>query len=160
MYWKELIEHENIMPGQDHSMLDAISLDSIINRNFTVLQKDTLIKDFYRLLTETNANIFAVVNNTGGLLGVVLMDQVRKQLFNERPATATIQEIMTPAPAIIDYYQPMNDVMETFDALDVWQLPVVKDDIFVGFISKSALLAQYREVIIKQHKEADLFARG
>jgi len=160
MYWKELIEHENIRPGQDPSMLDAISLDSIINKNFTVLHKDTLISDFYHLLAQSSANIFAVVNTEGGLLGVVLMDQVRKQLFNERASDATVEEIMTPAPAIIDYYQPMNDVMETFDALDVWQLPVVKDELFIGFISKSALLAKYREVIIKQHREADLFARG
>jgi CIC family chloride channel protein len=48
--------------------------------------------------------------------------------------------------------------METFDAIDVWQLPVAKDGLFIGFISKSALLSKYREVIIEQHKASDLFA--
>jgi CIC family chloride channel protein len=48
--------------------------------------------------------------------------------------------------------------MELFDKSDVWQLPVVKNGVFIGFISKSALLAKYREVFIKQHREADLFS--
>jgi len=38
-------------------------------------------------------------------------------------------------------------------------LPVVRDGEFIGFISKSALLAQYRDLIIKQHRETDLFAK-
>jgi CIC family chloride channel protein len=48
--------------------------------------------------------------------------------------------------------------METFDAIDVWQLPVTKDNLFIGFVSKSALLSKYREAIIEQHKASDLFA--
>jgi len=158
MYWKELIHEQNIRPDQDYTMLDAIPLDSIINRNFTTLKKDTLISEFYAVLSKSNANIFAVLDNDGELEGVILMDQVRKQLFNQKPADATVQEIMTAPPTIIDYNQPVSDVMEVFDALDVWQLPVVNNGVFMGFISKSTLLTQYREEIIKQHRETDLFA--
>lgn len=159
MYWKELVHEQNLRPEHDFHMLDSIRLDSIINKNFNTLHKSTLITDFYQLLSTTNANIFAVLNDAGQLEGVVLMDQVRKQLFNQRVSTATIEEIMTPPPTIIDYFQPVSTVMEAFDALDAWQLPVVKENVFIGFISKSALLSQYREVIIQQHKEADIFAK-
>jgi CIC family chloride channel protein len=48
--------------------------------------------------------------------------------------------------------------MELFDKLDVWQLPVTKDELFIGFISKSTLLTKYREEFIRQHREADLFS--
>jgi CIC family chloride channel protein len=160
MYWKELIEHQNIRPEQDYYMLDAMSLDSIINTNFTAITKDTPIIEFYELLSKSNANIFAVVNKHKELDGVILMDQVRKQMFNQKPATETVESIMTNPPSVIDYYQPVSDVMETFDALDVWQLPVVKHGEFIGFISKSALLSQYRDLMIKQHKETDLFAKA
>jgi len=158
IYWQGLIHEENLYPDQDYYMLDAISLDSIINKTFTAIKKEMPIADFYTLLSTSNANIFAVLNKDGALEGVVLMDQVRKQLFNEKPATTTVAELMTQPPAIIEHDQPVSNVMETFDALDVWQLPVVEDGVFIGFISKSAVLAQYREVIIKQHKESDLFA--
>jgi len=159
MYWKELIHEKNIRPEQDYNMLDAINLDSIINKGFTTVSKETIIIDFYKLLSKSNANIFAVVNKDGILEGVILMDQVRKQLFDQKINNETVIEIMAPPPAIIDYNQSVSSVMEIFDSLtDAWQLPVVKNDVFVGFISKSALLAQYRDLIIKQHRETDLFA--
>lgn len=159
MYWKELIHEQNLYPDHDFNMLDAIRLDSIINKSSNVLNKSMLISDFYHILSNTDANIFAVLDDEGEMDGVILMDQVRKQLFNQRESSATIEEIMTPPPTIIDYYQPVSSIMEVFDALDAWQLPVVKDGVFLGFISKSALLSKYRDLIIKQHKETDLFAK-
>jgi len=159
MYWKELIHEQNLYPDHDFNMLDAIKLDSIINKSSNVLNKSMLISDFYHILSNTDANIFAVLDDEGEIDGVILMDQVRKQLFNQRESSATIEEIMTPPPTIIDYYQPVSSIMEVFDALDAWQLPVVKDGVFLGFISKSALLSKYRDLIIKQHKETDLFAK-
>ncbi|MHB8208363.1 chloride channel protein [Mucilaginibacter sp.] len=159
MYWKELIHEQNLRPEQDFTMLDAISLDSIINKSAHVLNKSMLISDFYHILSNTDANIFAVLDDDGELEGVILMDQVRKQLFNQQVPTATIEAIMTPPPTIIDYSQSVSSIMEVFDALHAWQLPVVKDGVFIGFISKSALLSKYRDLIIKQHKETDLFAK-
>jgi len=154
-----LIHEQNLRPEHDFNMLDAIKLDSIINKSSNVLNKSMLISDFYHILSNTDANIFAVLDDEGEMEGVILMDQVRKQLFNQRESSATIEEIMTPPPTIIDYNQPVSSIMETFDALDAWQLPVVKDGVFLGFISKSALLSKYRDLIIKQHKETDLFAK-
>jgi len=158
IYWQGLIHEENMRPDQDYNMLDAISLDSIVNKNFTSVSKETIIADFYKILSKSNANIFAVLNKDNILEGVVLMDEVRKQLFDQKITNETVAQIMTAPPTIIDYYQPVSSVMEVFDALEVWQLPVTKDGVFIGFISKSTLLTQYRDVIIKQHRETDLFA--
>jgi CIC family chloride channel protein len=158
MYWKELVHEKNIHPDNDFNMLDAITLDSIINKNFIAINKDTIIAEFYRILSASSANIFPVIGNDGVLEGVILLDQVRKRIFDQKIRHETVAEIMVPPPAVIDYYQPVTTVMETFDALDVWQLPVVKNEVFIGFISKSTLLAQYREVILKQQREVDIFS--
>ena len=160
MYWHELIQHKNIHPDQDYGMLNAISLDSVINKQYTATHKNTPVKDFYDLLAESSVNIFAVVKDDGRLEGVVLLDEIRKQLFNTDMASKTVADIMTIPPMIINYNQPVTSVMEVFDATDAWQLPVEKDGLFIGFVSKSALLSQYREAIIKQHKAADIFAHS
>jgi CIC family chloride channel protein len=157
IYWHHLIE-ENIHPNQDYDMLNAIRLDSVINKQFTAVSKDTKATDFYKTLATSNANIFAVLAKDGSLEGVVVWDGIRKQLFEEGADTKTVAELMITPPAIIYYEQPASTVMEVFDALDVWQLPVIKNDRFIGFISKSALLSKYREVFIKQHRESDIFS--
>ena len=159
MYWHELIEHQHIKPDQDNYMMEAIDVDEIINTSFTAVSKETPVADFYQLLAKSSANIFPVLDKHNELMGLILMDQVRKQIFNQKIVNGTVESIMTHPAAIIDYDQPVSDIMETFDALDVWQLPVIKHGEFIGFISKSALLAQYRDLIIKQHKESDLFAK-
>ncbi|WPV00796.1 chloride channel protein [Mucilaginibacter sp. cycad4] len=158
MYWSQLIYHDNIHPGQDYGMLNSIMLDSIINRKYTPVDKQMPVGEFYQVLAKTDANIFPVLKGDGSLEGVVLIDDIRRRLFNKDIADESIADIMIEPPAIIDYDQPASSVMDTFDAIDVWQLPVVKDEVFIGFISKSALLSKYREVIIEQHKASDLFA--
>lgn len=159
MYWHMLIHEKNVSPDQDYSMLNAISLDSIINTQYTAVSKDTPLSEFFKVLSAGNANIFAVIDHAGKLEGVVLLDRIRKQLFDTQKPNACVADLMILPPAVIDYDQPVNSVMDTFDALDVWQLPVIKNGKFVGFISKSALLTQYRQVFIQQHKETDIFAR-
>jgi chloride channel protein, CIC family len=70
-----------------------------------------------------------------------------------------VSDVMAAPPAIISYNQPVSSVMNVFDNLDAWQLPVVREGRFVGFVSRSALLNQYRRVFIQQHKHADFFAK-
>ncbi len=160
IYWHGLVHENNIHPGHDNSMLDIIQLDSIINRQFKVISRDMPVADFYSILSQSQANIFAVLSTGGALEGVVLMDDVRKHLFNRlQEGNDTVADIMVAPPAVIDYDEPVSDVMELFDGLDVWQLPVIKEGIFIGFVSKSSLLSKYREVIIHQHNQADIFAR-
>ncbi|PAW94571.1 hypothetical protein CKK33_14145 [Mucilaginibacter sp. MD40] len=159
MYWEHLVHENNLDPAQDTGILNAINLDSLINRDYKAVNKLMPIADFFKILANSKANIFAVLNNEGTLEGVIWLDEIRKNLFNDLQEGRTVADIMVTPPAMIDHDEPMSSVMETFDGLDVWQLPVTKDGKFVGFVSKSALLSKYREVIIENHQQADIFAR-
>jgi len=160
MYWHSLIHEKDIHPDQDYSMLNTISLQDLINKDFTALRKDMPLSEFYKILSGNTANIFAVINSEQQLEGVIWMDQIRKQLFNANNANAVVGDVMVNPPAIISYNQPVSSVMNVFDNMDVWQLPVVNNGKFLGFVSKSALLTQYRQVFIQQHKEADFFVKS
>jgi CIC family chloride channel protein len=159
MYWQALIHEKEVFPDQDYSMLSTIDLNSVINRQYTALSKEMPVTEFYHILSASNANIFAVLGPDEQLQGVIWMDEIRKQMFEDRQPDALVGDIMATPPAIISYNQPVNSVMNVFDNLEVWQLPVVKEGKFIGFVSKSGLLNQYRQVFIQQHKNADLFAR-
>jgi CIC family chloride channel protein len=159
MYWHMLVHEQNIHPNKDHTMLDSMRLDKVVNKDYVAVSRHMTLADLYKKLPATSVNIFAVLDESSALQGVVLMDDIRKHLFNEQDAAETVADIMTVPPAIIQYNESVSHVMDKFDTLNVWQLPVVKQDSFVGFVSKSALLTQYRQVLIQQNKAADLFAR-
>ncbi len=158
-YWESLIHEKDIHPDQDHSMLNEMRLDTLINKKYVAVDPDMSLDDLYHILATTTANIFAVVDADHQLKGVIWMDAIRKEFFNTDHAQTTVADVMVAPPALISYNQPVSSVMTVFDNLDAWQLPVVRDGKFVGFVSKSVLLDQYRQVFIKQHKHADFFAK-
>jgi CIC family chloride channel protein len=68
-----------------------------------------------------------------------------QSLYNDITAT----DVMQPAPEIIDLEKDkMTDIMRKFQDSSAWNLPVVKNDEYVGFISKSKLLTAYRRQLI------------
>nr|WP_294943339.1 chloride channel protein [uncultured Mucilaginibacter sp.] len=160
MYWHHLVHENNVHPGQDYHMLNNIPLDSITNTKFTAIDKNTQLASLSLVLANTNANIFPVLDNAGQLEGVIWIDEIRKQMFSSEHSDEKVADIMVAPPAVIRQGDNVSQVMALFDTLDVWQLPVVHDGKFIGFVSKSALLNKYREIIIKQHNETDLFARN
>ncbi len=160
MYWQSLIHDQHIFPDQDYGMLEAIDLQNLIKTDFTTLKRDMPLTAFYKVLAEGKANIYAVTTQDGKLEGVVWLDEIRKQMFDANTSRLTVGDVMTQPPAVIDHLQPVTAVMEVFDALDLWRLPVTRNGEFIGFISKSALLNTYRQALIQQHKDADLFTQS
>ncbi|MFT4577045.1 MAG: CIC family chloride channel protein, partial [Polaribacter sp.] len=43
----------------------------------------------------------------------------------------------------------MTDIMKKFQRTGAWNLPVIKDTVYYGFISKSKLLTVYRKKLIE-----------
>jgi CIC family chloride channel protein len=160
MYWHHLVHENNIHPGRDHTMLSSMTLDSIVNKTFTPLSSATTVAGLYKIMAATKANIFPVLNPAGGLEGVVLMDEVRRQMFSDDAVAVTVADMMVAPPALVQSNHTVSHVIEVFDKTDVWQLPVMDGDKFIGFVSKSALLDQYRQIIISQHNQTDIFAHN
>jgi CIC family chloride channel protein len=54
---------------------------------------------------------------------------------------------MSTPPALIDINSSMEEVMKTFDDTGAWNLPVVDNGKYVGFVSKSKIFNSYRRVL-------------
>jgi CIC family chloride channel protein len=158
MYWHHLITEKDIHPDADHTMLNAISLSSVINYEYSPVKKEMPLTDFFKVMATNTANIFPVLNMMDELEGVVLLDNIRQYMFDEeRNKDLTIADVMIIPPAVVQFTDPVTKVMNLFDVYDVWHLPVVANGQFKGFISKSRLFIRYREVMVQQHRDADIF---
>jgi CIC family chloride channel protein len=54
---------------------------------------------------------------------------------------------MSTPPARIEINDSMDQVMKLFDRTGAWNLPVVDNGKYVGFISKSKVFNSYRRVL-------------
>ena len=52
---------------------------------------------------------------------------------------------MHPPPAYVDFNEHLDTVMDKFDNTNAWNLPVLKDNKYYGFLSKSKIFNVYRD---------------
>jgi CIC family chloride channel protein len=94
--------------------------------------------------------LFPVVSEDGSLEGVILLDDIRSVLFDQSLYDVTkAREYMTRPPEVIDYAEDsMQQVMQRFQDSGAWNLPVIREGKYYGFVSKSKLLTAYRRELI------------
>ncbi len=139
----ELLTHE-----KDKAVLTLLKIDNVIERDFLSVRPEMTLKDMVDTIAKSNRNLFPVVDTAGRLLGIVLLDDIRNIMF--RPdlyRKMRVSDFMAIPPAKIEVGMSMDKVMKTFDDTAAWNLPVVENGLYVGFVSKSKIFNSYRRVL-------------
>ncbi len=141
----ELLTHD-----KDRSTLVFLSLDNLMETDFVIIKRFYTLGDLVQIISKGKRNIFPVVDDFGKLMGVVQLDDIREDMFKQENYDTSIMKYMIqPADKIIEHEQ-INSILTRFEQNKTWMLPVIKsDNTYLGFISKSRILASYREHLIK-----------
>lgn len=143
----ELITHD-----KDHAVLTLMDLKKVVETNFIEVHPEmTLKKIVKQAIVISKRNIFPVVNKeTKALEGIILLDDLRPIMFNKTLYKKVIaRELMNNPPEIININEDnVTSVMKKFQDTGAWNLPVIKDGKYYGFVSKSKLLTAYRRKLI------------
>ncbi|PQJ76459.1 chloride channel protein [Polaribacter glomeratus] len=152
IYTVELAEKgELITHDKDKNVLMMMQITKLIEKNFKVVHPDMLLGDMLKTaVAKSTRNIFPVVNSNKQFIGIVLLDDLRPIMFDrEMYNSVTVETLMRAAPEIIFHDDSVEQVMQKFKESDAWNLPVIKNEKYVGFISKSKLLTAYRNKLIE-----------
>ena len=142
----QLITHD-----KDKNVLMMMNIDKVIETDFISTHPETTLGELVKkAIVKSKRNNFPVVNAENKLVGVLHMDAIRPIMFNtELYETTIVNELMSSPKEIIDYDQDsMEVIMEKFKITSAWNLPIVKEGKYYGFISKSRLLNAYRRKLI------------
>lgn len=143
----ELITH-----NKDHAVLTLMNIKSVVEQNFVSLYPDmTLGEIVQNAIVKSNRNMFPVINPiTNHLEGVISLNDLRPVMFDQTLYDkVSARDLMEAPKAIIDLNKDkMTVVMKKFQDTGAWNLPVLSDGIYYGFISKSKLLTAYRRKLI------------
>ena len=101
-------------------------------------------------VSKSARNIYPVLDEEQKIIGIVLLDDIREFMFNKDLYDTTfVKDLMHAAPEYIFYAEDsMKQVMQKFQDSGAWNLPVIKDGKYMGFVSKSKLLTAYRRKLI------------
>ncbi|SDI96708.1 chloride channel protein [Chryseobacterium jejuense] len=147
---KSLADEGKIFTNKhDKNLLFALRTDDFIDKYSQTIQENASITDLFELVKNGDKNIFAVVDDSRILKGVLTLDDIRPYLFNkEIDPLQTVGQIMKAPPAVLHPENKPLDILQTFDDTGMWHLPVVNgNNGFIGFISKSSILMSYRQLL-------------
>ena len=139
----ELLTHH-----KDKSVLRLLKVNNVIENDFKPVSPEMNLKQMVDVISQSSRNLFPVLDGEGRLMGIVLLDDIRNIMF--RPdlyKKMYVSKFMTTPPATIQVGDTMESVMKTFDRTSAWNLPVVEDGKYIGFVSKSKIFNSYRRVL-------------
>jgi len=152
IYTRELAERGELLThDKDKNVLTLMKLDSVIEKNFITLNPEmTLGEMLLKGVSKSTRNLFPVTNEQNALVGIVLLDDIREFMFDQTLYNSTtVETFMHSAPDYIFYEtDSMETVMKKFQDSGAWNLPVIKNEKYFGFVSKSKLLTAYRRQLI------------
>lgn len=139
----ELLTHH-----KDKAVLTLLKVNNVIEKDFLSVTPEMNLRQMVDVISQSTRNLFPVLDPEGKLLGIVLLDEIRNIMF--RPdlyKKMTVATFMSTPPAKIEIGDSMEKVMKTFDDTGAWNLPVVENHKYVGFVSKSKIFNSYRRVL-------------
>ena len=153
VYHRELAKKGQLIThDKDKTVLTLMDLNKVLETNFTSINPEMSIGDLvHNVISQSKRNIFPVVSNDNELLGIITLDDVRHIMFDYKIYDTTFVRTYMHAPqeVIMGDTDSMSNVMRKFQDSGAWNLPVVKNEKYAGFVSKSKLLTVYRRKLIE-----------
>ena len=133
----------------DKSILTLMTMDKIIDRDFTSVAPDMEMGQLIHALSSSRNDYIPVLNESGCLMGEIDITKLRHIIFRtELYHRFHVSQLMTAPAATLGVNDPMEDVMKTFDSTGAQYLPVVGlDGHLVGYISRIRLYSMYRQFV-------------
>jgi CIC family chloride channel protein len=130
---------------KDHNILTTLKTSNLIENDFLFVGINESFGDIVKTVAKSKRNIFPVIDENENLCGIIILDDIREIMFDQTLYNKLYaHDIMTPAPALLNPNHNMELVMRKFDETEAWNLPVVENGKYLGFISKSSVFSNYR----------------
>jgi CIC family chloride channel protein len=135
---------------RDKFLLSKLDVRELIETNFSTVKPEYDLKALIKVIAQSNRNIFPVVDENKKLIGIVHLDKIRSGIFDTGNNQATtVRDLMTSPAVVIESNENLHQVLNKFEETKSWNLPVVDDGHYVGFLSKSSILTRYRTELME-----------
>mgnify|MGYP000197402489 CR=1 FL=1 len=135
---------------RDKFLLSRLDVIELIETNFSVVKPDYNLEALIKVIAQSNRNIFPVVDANKTLVGIIHLDKIRSVIFGSADRSSTrVIDLMIDPPAVIQVQENLHQVLTKFEDTKSWNLPVVDNGEYVGFLSKSSILTRYRNELMQ-----------
>ncbi len=155
IYTKKLAQKgELITHDKDKAVLTLLQVREVIETNFISVLETHTLRDLVAAISKSNRNFFPVLDENKNLKGVVTLDDIRNIMFNrDLYDSVSVSELMIIPQEFVSLSDNMETVMEKFNNSGLWNMPVVNNGVYIGFVSRSNVFNYYRKKLVEFSEE-------
>ncbi|MDR1878807.1 MAG: chloride channel protein [Bacteroidales bacterium] len=150
VYTKPLALTGNLITHhKDKHALSKLDVKDLIEDNFITLSPDASLRNLVETIAHSTRNIFPVVDQDGQFHGIVVLDDVRKIIFEPEKYDSVMVKDLSFIPKVsVDPHELISDVAIKFKENNLYNMVVLdKENRYYGFISRANLFSRYREIV-------------
>lgn len=138
---KQLITHD-----KDKHVLSIMTVPDLIETDFVILNPNDKLRQLVDAIGVSHRNLFPVVDEKGIMVGMVKMDDVRHIIFkHDVYDKILLKELMYMPEHFISPNDSMDEVVEKFESSGRYNMAVINNGKYLGFISRAKVFSDYRK---------------
>lgn len=139
----ELLTHH-----KDKTILTMLKVDRLVEKDFTTISLEATLRDLVKVISESKRNIYPVVDDENIFRGFIRLDDVRDIIFKPELYDSTkVSTLMTMPATHVELSDNMETVAAKFQEYDKYNLPVLDNGKYVGFVSRANVFLSYRKLL-------------
>ena len=140
---KELMTHD-----KDKNVLQMMEVRKLVETDFVTLPPNATLRDLTDAISVAHRDLFPIVDETGLLLGMVKMDDVRHLIFKQDLYDKVkVSDLMYLPEHYISLDDLMEQVVDKFESSGRYNLAVIDKGKYIGFISRARVFSSYRKTM-------------
>lgn len=149
IYTKRLAERGELMThDKDRNVLQMMKVDRLIETNFRKVDINATMREFIKEVAKSQRNVFPVVDKENNFYGVIFINDIRNIIFNTGLWDKTmVKDLMFMPDTMVDPDESMESVAAKFQETEHYNLPVIKDGKYLGFVSRAQVFSTYRKLL-------------
>jgi CIC family chloride channel protein len=138
---------EHITHNKDQAVLTLMNIESLIEKDFSTIHPDATLGDLVKVIARSTRNIFPVVDDEGNFYGMIFLDQIRNIMFKPELYDTSVRELMFMPNVVVNWDDDMETVASKFQHSGKYNLVVLKNGKYMGFVSRANVFSKYREML-------------
>jgi CIC family chloride channel protein len=149
IYTKRLAQRGELFTHhKDKSVLQMMRIENHLEKNFKTINRETTLGDLVKVIAQSERNVIPVVDEDQVFYGVVFINDIRTIMFQpELYDTTMVSELMYMPDTIVDPDESMEEVARKFQETSHYNLPVIKEGKYLGFVSRARIFSAYRKLL-------------
>lgn len=149
IYTRQLAQSVDLFThNKDKMALQMLNIDKLLETNFFTLPKDATLGDVVQVVAKSKRNLYPVIDDDGSLLGIVHLNNIRHIIFNRDLYDSTpVSSLMYYPLNSVEPTDSMERIVEKFNESGHYNLPVIENNKYLGFLSRANVLLEYRKLL-------------